>query len=86
MWEDLAAYDRLEVGSSPRTKGVSVSEDREKSVPEAHEGDDVEGHGFHPAADKDIGKDIGKDISATEEGPDVEGHGFHPKAHPAAEA
>jgi hypothetical protein len=83
MWEDFGAADRL-VGRKTYKgrKESSVSEDREKTAPEAEpqrdEGDEVEAHKYekaHPAAE----------AAATEEGPDVEGHIVHPKAHPKAQ-
>jgi hypothetical protein len=57
-----------------------VSEDFAKNAPDADaqqqdEGEDVEAHGFKPAAED-------KSIGATEEGPDVEAHGFKPKSTP----
>jgi hypothetical protein len=61
-----------------------VSEEFEKKAPEADiqqqdEGEEVEGHRFHPEADD---KSIGKSIGATEEGPDVEAHRLVPKKTP----
>jgi hypothetical protein len=77
MWEDFWAADRL-VGWQmyEGRKERSVSEDREKAMPEAEaqrdEDAEVEAHKAAPKAEP----------AAMEEGPDVEGHKFTPKTTP----
>jgi hypothetical protein len=69
MWEDSWPEDRLVIGSSPRTKGDFVGEDREKRAEEAEmreEDDDVEAHKRREGG--------APEAAATEEGPDVEAH------------
>jgi hypothetical protein len=84
MWEDFGAADRL-VGRQTyeARKERSVSEDREKAMPEAEaqrdEDSEVEAHKAHPKAHP------AAEAAAMEEGPDVEGHKFTPKAHPKAQ-